>query len=178
MAQVACILDSRSQLGEGAVWDGDLQRLWWVDIEGCLIHRFNPETGHNEAWDFGEKPGCLAPTSNGELIVAAKTGFYRFDPATGAKKKLSDPEADLPGNRFNDGTTDRQGRFWAGTMKDGGAPETCGNFYRLDADGACEKVFDGFFTTNGSAYPNRPSCKFPCKDCAYYQGKETSEIKW
>ena len=26
--------DTRSTLGEGAVWDVEDQRLWWVDIKG------------------------------------------------------------------------------------------------------------------------------------------------
>lgn len=150
--QIECVVPSRSKLGEGAVWDDRARMLWWVDIGPGLVHRFNPATGGNDSWDFGEPVGCLAVREGGGLVLAAKSGFWFFDPATGARQKLSDPEADRPQNRFNDGTTDMQGRFWAGSMKDGGDPERRGRFYRLDPDLSVTPWKDGIFTTNGLAF--------------------------
>ena len=43
------------------------------------------------------------------------SGFYFFDPKTGTFDPIVDPEADIADTRFNDGKTDRQGRFWSGT---------------------------------------------------------------
>lgn len=153
MVAIECLVPSRSQLGEGAVWDIEDAALWWVDIKAGLIHRTDPATGGDVVFDFGEPVGCLARRDAGGLIVAAKTGFYFYDPDTGAREALCDPEADLPGNRFNDGTTDTSGRLWAGTMKDdGGPPEPIGQFYRLDPDGRVTAQFDKVFTTNGLAF--------------------------
>ncbi|WP_425052099.1 SMP-30/gluconolactonase/LRE family protein [Psychromarinibacter sp. S121] len=150
--QVECVLPSRSQLGEGAVWDDRGQALWWVDIKAGLIHR-TEESGANITFDFGEPVGCFAIREQGGMVVAAKSGFWLFDPDTGERSELTDPEADLPGNRFNDGTTDMQGRFWAGTMKDdGGPPAPQGAFYRMDPDFSVTKWKDGIFTTNGLAF--------------------------
>ena len=150
--QVECVVPSRSQLGEGAVWDDRGQALWWVDIKAGLIHRTR-EDGSNGTTDFGEPVGCFAIREGGGLVVAAKSGFWLFDPDTGEKSALSDPEAHLPGNRFNDGTTDMQGRFWAGTMKDdGGPPAPQGSFYRMDPDFSVTKWKDGIYTTNGLAF--------------------------
>jgi len=75
---------TRSQLGEGAVWDVKDQRLWWVDIPAGLIHRFDPVTAANDSFDFGEPVGCLARRDSGGLVVAAQSGFWLFDPKTGA----------------------------------------------------------------------------------------------
>ena len=150
--QVECVVDSRSQLGEGAVWDARENCLWWVDIDGHLLHRFDPETGKDTEWDLGEQPGCLAVRESGGLVIARRSGFWFFDPKTGAWEAISDPEADMPDNRFNDGTIDRQGRFWAGTMFTGKPPQTAGTFYRLDADKSVTRGMDGFYTTNGSAF--------------------------
>lgn len=144
--------DTRSTLGEGAVWDVEDQRLWWVDIKGHLVHRFDPVTGVNEDFDIGEPVGCLARRASGGLVIATESGFYGFDPQTGKKTAIHDPEAGLDGNRFNDGTTDRQGRFWAGTMRDDGTTEIRGTFYRLDPDLSCHQMLGGFYTTNGSAF--------------------------
>ena len=144
---------SRSKLGEGAVWDVADAALWWVDIKAGLIHRFDPETGQNAGYDFGEPVGCLSRRDAGGLIVAAESGFHLFDPETGRREALADPEADLAGNRFNDGATDSRGRFWAGTMRDDGSPpERRGSFYRFDPDRSVSRHLDTVFTTNGLAF--------------------------
>ena len=145
--------DTRSKLGEGAVWDNADAALWWVDIKAGLIHRFDPETGINDAFDFGEPVGCLSRRQKGGLVVAAATGFYFFDPLTGDREALTDPEAGLDGNRFNDGATDTAGRFWAGTMRDDGSPpQARGQFYRFDPDQTVTPFFEKVFTTNGMAF--------------------------
>ena len=150
--QIECVVSSHSQVGEGAVWDDRANMLWWVDIPAGLIHCYDPSTGTNETIEYGEPVGCLAVREAGGLVLATKSGFWFFDPATNQRKAIHDPEAHLEHNRFNDGTTDLQGRFWAGTMKDGGSPEALGRFYRLDPDGQVTPWKDGIFTTNGLAF--------------------------
>lgn len=150
--QIQCVVDSRSRTGEGAVWDVEEQCLYWVDIPAGLIHRFEPESGQNITQEIDEPVGCLAVRKQGGLLLATRSGFHEFDPKTKTKKPITDPEADKPNNRFNDGATDARGRFWAGTMKDGGTPEAAGRFYRLDPDHSCTPWRDGIFTTNGLAF--------------------------
>ena len=150
--QIDCVADTRSTLGEGAVWDDRAQRLWWVDIKGHLVHRFDPETGKNEDFDVGEQVGSLAVREQGGLVIATETGIHLFEPETGKKTQITDPEAHLDGNRFNDGTTDRQGRFWCGTMRDDGTKEQRGTFYRFDPDHKLHAMIPGFWTTNGLAF--------------------------
>ena len=152
MVEIACVAETHSALGEGAVWDVADRALWWVDIPAGIIYRFDPATWENRRFDFGEPVGCVARRDKGGLIVAAKTGFYAFNLATGEKTLIVDPEPDRPGNRFNDGATDPAGRFWAGTMKDGGEPEQVGRFYRLDPDMSCTAALDPVFTTNGLSF--------------------------
>lgn len=149
---VDCVVSSHSQVGEGAVWDDREGVLWWVDIPAGLIHRLDPRTGQNTTQDFGQPVGCLALREQGGMVVAAKTGFWLFNWYDGTREPLSDPEEHLDSNRFNDGTTDPRGRFWAGTMKDGGTPEPRGAFYRLDPDHTVTPWRDGIYTTNGLAF--------------------------
>ncbi|SIO31425.1 SMP-30/gluconolactonase/LRE family protein [Vannielia litorea] len=149
--KVEVAVPARAQLGEGPVWDVGDQALWWADISGGKIHRTG-EDGSDQIHDFGEPVGCLARRDAGGLIVAAKSGFYLYDTDTSTKTFLSDPEGDRPGNRFNDGGTDMQGRFWAGTMKDGGEPEQIGQFYRYAINGSVTPFFDKVYTTNGLAF--------------------------
>lgn len=128
---VESVMQSRSTLGEGAVRDDRAGCLWWVDIPPGLIHRYDPASGANETWEWGEALGCVAVREKGGLLLATRSGFHFFDPETGERQALADPEADQPENRFNDGTTDMQGRFWAGTMKHPGDPARTGRFTAL-----------------------------------------------
>ena len=149
---IECVADTRSLTGESAFWDVAGQCLHWVDIPAGIVHRFDPATGENNSVTLDEPVGCLAPRQGGGLVLATRTGFYGFDPASGVKVAILDPEADRPGNRFNDGTTDLRGRLWAGTMKESGPPERLGRFYRLDVDHNCMPWLDGIYTTNGLAF--------------------------
>ncbi|MBN7786909.1 SMP-30/gluconolactonase/LRE family protein [Ponticoccus gilvus] len=150
--KITCVAPTRSTVGEGAVWDDRENVLWWVDIPAGIAYRYDPATGENRAHQVGEPVGCLALREAGGMVLATKSGFWFWDPETGEKTAIHDPEAHLPENRFNDGTTDGQGRFWAGTMKDGGDPQARGTFYRLDPDLTVTAWRGGIWTTNGLAF--------------------------
>lgn len=147
MTEVRCVLDVRSLLGEGPYWDVPEQRLYWVDIKGRLIHRFDPATGKDESWPTPEDVGSLAVREKGGLVVALKSGFHFYDLATRTATPVALPEGQDAGDRFNDGKTDRRGRFWAGTMDDG-ERQPRGGLYRLDTDLSCRKMVDGIVCSN------------------------------
>lgn len=150
--EIKCVAPIRSKVGEGPVWDDRENCLWWVDIPVGLIHRYDPATQKNITYEFGEPVGCLAVRKSGGLVVAAKSGFWFFDPKSDTREAIYNPESNLANNRFNDGTTDMQGRFWAGTMNTDSTPQALGSFYRLDADLSVTKGFGDIFTTNGLAF--------------------------
>jgi L-arabinonolactonase len=154
MTEIVCVLEAGSQLGEGTFWDTGAAVLWWVDIWGKAIHRFDPATGQDDVFATPQYVGCLAPRDRGGLVVAMETGFFFFDPATAKFTHIVDPESDRPDTRFNDGKTDRQGRFWAGTVfEDPPRPtEFVGALYRLDADLTCHRMVDGIGSSNGLAF--------------------------
>ena len=47
MTEVTCIWDAKAILGESPVWVAREQTLYWVDIQGCCLFQFNPETNGN-----------------------------------------------------------------------------------------------------------------------------------
>jgi sugar lactone lactonase YvrE len=110
------VLDARATLGECPRWSSRESRLWWVDIAGRAIHRFDPASGHDERWALPSAPGCLAFARSGGLVVALRDGFHRFDSATGRLAALAPAPYDARDFRFNDGRCDAAGRFWAGAM--------------------------------------------------------------
>jgi sugar lactone lactonase YvrE len=150
VVQVDCVLDARAKLGEAPVWCAREQVLWWADIEGRALHCFDPATGQDTAIALPRRIGCFALREQGGFLVALEDGFFFMD-ADGGLVPILDPEADRPGNRFNDGTTDPAGRFVAGTMPMG-PREPVGALYRLWPDRRCEHLFGGLTVTNGCAF--------------------------
>ena len=84
--------------------------------------------------------------------MVARSGFWFFDPYTGEKHHIADPESDKPDNRFNDGTVDPHGRFWAGTMKDKGPQAKAGRFFQLDCNLNVTLIDEQAYITNGLAF--------------------------
>jgi L-arabinonolactonase len=154
MTDITCVLDARAELGEGTLWDPEARVLWWIDIWGRLIHRYDPATGEDRTWESPEYLGCLGLRAKGGLILTMVSGFFFFDPATGRFDPIADPEAHLPDTRFNDGKTDRQGRFWSGTMFEapGRKVEFQGALYRMDTDHSVHRVVTGIGCSNGLAW--------------------------
>jgi L-arabinonolactonase len=153
MVEIQCVVDAKAALGEGTCWDPEAGVLWWIDIYGALIHRYNPRTWRDESWSAPERLGCLAVRDRGGLVLSMASGFSFFDPAQGVFSAIADPEQDSPRTRFNDGKTDREGRFWSGSMFEAdGVPEPIGALYRLDPDLSVHKVIDRVGCSNGLAW--------------------------
>lgn len=141
-------------LGEGPVWDDEQQILWWVDIMSGRLHKYDPATGKNIFFEMNEHTGAAVLRRNGGMILALKSGFYFFDEKTGEKDPVADPESHLPGNRFNDGKCDPDGRFWAGTMSYD-VEKGAGSLYCLDQDLNVNKKLSGITISNGLAWNSR-----------------------
>jgi sugar lactone lactonase YvrE len=146
--RIECVVPTRALVGEGPVWDDRAGVVWWVDIKAPALHRFDPASGANRTWPMPSRLGTVQLRVGGGLVGAFKDGFALIDPETGDVTPLADPEAHLPGNRFNDGGIDAAGRFWAGTMDDQEADPT-GHLYRLDPDGTVAGFEAHFAITNG-----------------------------
>jgi len=154
MTDIECVSDARAQLGESTYWDPATQALWWIDIYRKAIHRFDPLTRATETHIAPERLGCVAVRESGGLVLTMESGFYFFNPAAGGFDKIADPEADLPDNRFNDGKTDRQGRFWSGSMFEAPGKPVVKNasLYRMDADLSVHRIVEGVGCSNGLAW--------------------------
>jgi sugar lactone lactonase YvrE len=127
-APARLVLDARASLGECPLWSVAEQALYWVDIAGCAIHRFDPVSGRDAQWPTPCEPGCIAFARGGGLVAALRDGFYRFHPATGALRKIADAPYDTAAMRFNDGRCDAAGRFWAGAMFEARTAESAAMF--------------------------------------------------
>ena len=142
------LIDAHALVGEGPIWDADANVLWWVDIMSSELYAYDPQTGENREWNVGQHVGTVVQRASGGLMLALRDGFAAFDPDSGKLEMLADPEAHLPGNRFNDGKCDPGGRFWAGTMAYEDHSDQ-GSVYRMDTDHSVHKMIENIGVSNG-----------------------------
>ena len=146
MLSIEPVGNIRSQWGEGPIWWQGA--LYFVDIEGHRVHRYDPADGSEKSWDVGQRVGTVVPRESGGLVIAGDHGLLFLDEETGHLTAIADPEADKPDNRFNDGKCSPDGRFFAGTIslvkKTGDA-----RLYRLDPDLTLHEAFGPVTNSNG-----------------------------
>ncbi len=138
-------------LGESPMWLPNEQQLYYCDLPGRLLHRFDPSTGDEQQWGFDCDLGCCAPTPDGAIVIAMRDGIWRFDPRSRHCAALVDPPPyDMAHERFNDGKCDPQGRLWVGTIYEPRQPALAA-LYRLDA-GKLERMAEDVTVSNGLAW--------------------------
>ena len=160
MSEPRVLSASRDRVGESPVWSVAEQALYWVDIEGRHIHRFDWASKTQQTWNTPERVGCIALTDRlgpaGGVVAAMETGVFLVKflavPDVGVTliAGIRHPQSNM---RFNDGRCDRQGRFWVSTMcMDMSLAAQVGSIYCLDESGLGEPRIDGLITPNGMAF--------------------------
>lgn len=149
MIEIEPLGNIRSQWGEGPIWWN--HALYYVDIEGHAVHRYDPADASEKTWNVGQRVGTVVPRSHGGLVIAGDHGISFLDEATGQLTPIADPEANLPENRFNDGKCSPDGRFFAGTISLTKKTGTA-KLYRLDADLSIHEAFCPVTNSNGIAW--------------------------
>lgn len=151
MSKAELVLRIACETGEGPVWDGQSQILWWTDIPGKTLHQCQADGSGHKSFAMPGRVGCIGLRQQGGLVLAMEHGFYLWDPETGEIEALAEPEKNLDAHRFNDGRCDREGRFVAGSMNLATKAPT-GMLWRLDADGAAHKLANECSIANGLAF--------------------------
>ncbi|MFZ2898325.1 MAG: SMP-30/gluconolactonase/LRE family protein [Saprospiraceae bacterium] len=150
MQDTQAVLEYRiaAQLGEGAFWNHQTNELYWVDIEGKTLHIYDPATGANRSLATPSRVGTVVPAQDKQAVIALEDGIYLIDTQTGDIRSFCPLEADMPGNRFNDGKCDPAGRLWVGSM-DFATTNPTASLYRVDPDGKATKMLDSITISNG-----------------------------
>lgn len=134
-------------LGESPVWHAAERCLYYCDIAGREVRRFDPATGALARHAMAAEPASLAPMADGSLLVARRDGLWRFDPQTAGLWPFAPAPYDAAAFRFNDGKCDPAGRFWVGTLSD--AREPLASLYRCTHDGRVDCMLGGIAVGNG-----------------------------
>lgn len=146
MNQVEHVVSAQCKLGEGPIWHPREQVLYWLDIYQGILHRYDPISNLHDKQVLGMVTSAMGVRASGGFVMATKKGFAFWDPALHQFAFVGDPDPDPDEEtRFNDGKTDRQGRFWAGKM----STRNENSLFRIDADGSIHRMESGIWISNG-----------------------------
>lgn len=145
---------TRDRLGEGPIWDAETQRLFWIDSLAGVIHRLDPVSGDRQDFAVPAPIGSMTLCRSGGAILSLQDGFYRHDFTTGETTPFARLSLGNPNVRLNDGKTDRQGRFLAGTMHlhRGEDEPVIGGLFRPNHDGTVTQLVEDIATSNGPCF--------------------------
>ncbi len=166
--QPELVLNHQCKLAESPLWDVEQQLICWVDILKGEVHQYSIETKKHTVIAVNQMIGAIGLCANGNFIAALQNGFGFIDRSSHQLMIINDPEAHLPGNRFNEGKCAPDGRFWAGTLS---LDETAGagSVYCLQTDLSVSKKIQNVTISNGIAW-SLNHCVF------YYIDTPTQEI--
>ncbi|HXV23012.1 MAG TPA: SMP-30/gluconolactonase/LRE family protein, partial [Alphaproteobacteria bacterium] len=148
--EVRCVVEIRSELGEGPLWSSEEQLLYWIDCLRPATYRYDPATGENRTLDLPlDSPlGALAFRRGGGYLLALESGIKSVDADGKAPQLLCHPEKGRGENRYNDGKADCAGRFFVGSLNKADRDPT-GALYRIEPDGSCREIDGAFVCANG-----------------------------
>jgi D-xylonolactonase len=148
-AQAICSIGA--ELGEGPIWVPQDQALWFVDIAGRNVHRYQPDSEHHSMWATPDRASFVLPIEGGGFLVGLGSAIHHFDTLSGEFQHVTSVEPHLPDNRINDACVSPQGELWFGSMHDL-ETDPSGTLYCLDRSGRLFPIDHGYVVTNGPAF--------------------------
>lgn len=143
---------SQCFLGEGPCWHPRRNSIFWVDIENRRLYEYDwPNGAHMRHWKFPQRVTLVVIDKDDRLILGMEDGVMRFDPDTGESHWLFDLEKEYKKHRCNDGSVDREGRLWVGTLHRDFIPGS-GALYCIGEDLAPQKRIADVTISNGIAW--------------------------
>lgn len=149
MAPFTVAADERCLLGECPLWSRASQALYWVDIRAPALLRLDWPGGQVTRVAMPEEIGSIAFADDGGFVATFRSGIWLLDAAGQRIRQLAANPEPHPPSRFNDGRADGLGRFWVGTIDEGGKSGAA--LYVLDGI-RLERVEDGLTISNGLAF--------------------------
>jgi len=139
-------------LGEGPIWSPRHNSVFFVDILGKQLHRY--DLARNDVVQSFGMPdiiGWVVEREKGGFVVGVKNDVYFLDIDPFKLTRVLGVEPDKPGNRLNDAKCDAKGRLWTGTM-DMAFKDRTASLYRIDPDLSVHVIDTNYVCTNGPAF--------------------------
>ena len=163
-------IDSRCQLGEGPFWHPLQDRLFWFDILNKTLYSATSAGIMVDRFIFETTVSAAGVIDADNLAIASAVGIYRLNLKTDTRELIAPLEADVPGNRSNDGRVGPSGNLWIGTMSMKDSATT--------ASGALYHVRSGTLTKlRGDIHVPNATCFSPDGRRAYFTDGMTRQIQ-
>jgi sugar lactone lactonase YvrE len=125
--------NAECELGEGPMWHPVEKVLYWVDILGKKLHKYDTRLNAYQNFDFDFMPGAVLPTNTDLLLITFENGIATFDTHTLGVNYLTQFHKNQTDMRCNDAKCDPFGNLWVGTMSKT-AEADAGNLYCLKSN--------------------------------------------
>ena len=143
----------RCGLGEGAVWDAEERALYFLDIWGKKVLRYDPESSETRSWDVPGHVGAMALRQGGGAVLAMQDSLFTLDFESGATEKIAGPAWTDPDVTINDGAADRRGRFvFGGCCAGMDNPRPIGGLFSLGTDHSISRLDSGVHQSNSHCF--------------------------
>ncbi len=138
-------------VGEGPVWDGDNNIVYWTDIQGGRFFKFDPSTNENDQIHNGVNVGGLRVNKNGGLMLGTWEGVMLWE---SDEKFKWIKEGTLPDKRntevkINDATSGPDGSFYCGTDASDYENDV---LFRVNPDETIDIIDEGVKLCNGMGF--------------------------
>ena len=155
MEKCEIISDYAYLCGESPIWDSRNEELWWSDILGGCIYKYNPKVHSVVKVTEGKNVGSFAFNKKGGLVCSTNQGLYLWDEKNDFQLITDTYKGDSP--KSSDAIADKEGRFiFGGTFYEPGVSTyPLGKLYKVDRDGSISILEEGIYLTNGLGFsPN------------------------
>ena len=152
MPKVSLVETTTCRVGEGAHWDEREQALFYLDIIGRKVHRYDPEAGTTRSWPTPANVGAMAFREAGGLVLGMNDCFALLDLESGQVERIVECGRAATGP-INDGKADAAGRFIVGQCGPGlEDPLPSGGIFALAPDGELNRLASGIHISNSVCF--------------------------
>lgn len=148
IGQIECVSATSCVTGENPYWHSEERVLYWTDIPGAKVYRFDPATGETHVAYSGDIVGGFTVQSDGALLMFGAGGKIKLLKDGNLDVLLRSIPSEIA-TRFNDVIADPAGRVFCGTMP---TAQRSGRLYRLDTDLSLTEVVSGVGISNGLGF--------------------------
>ncbi len=151
MPQFEAIADYQDVCGEGPLWDGTRNSLFWTDLGGRRFYCYEWAQKRSRVLSDGLEICGFALNEPVGFVIVNGSGIWTWD---GEKEPvLLASEVDGYACRMNDCVADPQGRLLAGScLYEAAGDYPLGQLMRVDHDGTAHILDDGIRLANGLGF--------------------------
>jgi sugar lactone lactonase YvrE len=113
-----CCAPTGDRCGEGVLWHGQEEAVYWTDINRFLIHRYDTADKSVKTWLFEEPVTAVLLTESPDtLAVCLGSQVIFWKPASDTRIDQGFKLTDWPKVRLNDAAIDPGGSLFVGSMR-------------------------------------------------------------